>query len=184
MASTNAARKAAQMAPPTGAPPSPTRAARPGPPPRQTPARPTTPPGRPRPPPPPAPRRGRRCRPPLCPRSRRTGAAPVLSHASAAGAPTAPPLPPLLPYASPPRHPDILHPCYRNCAPASYSPLGDPYNPVSSGHKRTGGGPVDARFDLIGIVTRDRRASLALCRKLGLDVPGRAGGGRRGRGGG
>src|SRR4028119_66478 len=91
--------------------------------------------------------------------------------ASAAVAPAAPPLPPLLPYASPPRHPDILRPCYRNCAPASYSPLGDPYNPVSSGHKRTGRGPVDARLDLIGIVTRDMRASLAFYRKLGLDVP-------------
>src|SRR4028119_1891117 len=110
-------------------------------------------------------------RPPPPPRARRRGAAPVRPPAAAAGAPTAPPLPPLLPYASPPRHPDILRPCYRNCAPASYSPLGDPYNPVSSGHKRTGRGPVDARLDLIGIVTRDMRASLAFYRKLGLDVP-------------
>jgi len=30
---------------------------------------------------------------------------------------------------------------------------------------------VDARLDLIGIVTRDMRASLAFYRKLGLDVP-------------
>ena len=49
--------------------------------------------------------------------------------------------------------------------------MGEADYPVSSDHLTMNGGLVDVRLDLVGIVTRDMRASLAFYRRLGLDAP-------------